>query len=307
VNQTLAIRQTKNGRRKKNKKLEREQTMKVNPTLALAAAGLAFAFTTSAQPWQMTSGNAVVNVQNTAQGVSDYIVDGVDQLYTQWFYYRVTGGTLTAPPNYEQPINALGLASVSQTAANQLTLTYGGPNSGFTIRVQYQLAGGAAGSFIADMSEQITVTSLQPVGTPPLQFHFFQYSDFDLAGTSGNDIGTLTSPNLIRQTDTGGSLMTISETIALPGASRWEINTFPTVLGSLLDGGPTTLANAGSPTSGDVEWAFQWDFTVAAGDSYDINKHKRIDQARVPDAGSTVAMLGMAMTALAMIRRRVAR
>jgi hypothetical protein len=242
-------------------------------------------------------------VNNSMAGVSSWVVDGTSQLYNQWFYYRV--GTSTSGQGGELPISALPLfSSEVNSAGDVLTLVYGDQRS-FTIQVRYSLQGGGAGSLVSDLGEQINIRNWTD---HTLDFHFFQYSDFDLAGTPQNDNTTLVNANTIRQTDTT-TQATLSETVVTPAPSHYQIANFASLFLALNDGGPTTLndSSAGAVQPGDMEWAFQWDFSIGAGDTVNISKDKRLDNYRLPDSGTTAGLLGMAMTALAMIRRRVSR
>lgn len=261
--------------------------------MALATSAMATVYT-------LTDGNSTAHVETAGSaGMYDWQVDGVNQLAQQWFWYRV--GTTSG----EQAIGNLTLdtAGTVQLDASTLKLKYTG--QGFTIQITYALTGGSLGSHTSDIAESIRI---QNTGTSTLDFHFFQYSDFDLNGTAGNDTGIRTNPNSIRQSDPLAGV-NISETVITPSPTFYQIDTFPNLLNALNDGTPTTLANTpGIGTSvgpADVTWAFQWDFSIAGGGTAIISKDKRLDS--VPDAGSTVALLGMALTGLALAGRRFSR
>src|SRR5215831_11899857 len=114
--------------------------------------------------------NSTVVIDPMSQsGASLWRIDGVDQLFQQWFWYR-TGN------NAESSIDTLTLNSAiaSDTDLNgqndHLVLSYSG--NGFTIQVDYQLTGGTAGSHAADLTENIRIVN---TGLKVLDFHFFQY------------------------------------------------------------------------------------------------------------------------------------
>ena len=256
-----------------------------------------------ANAYTMTNGNSTINYDpDTSAGMSDWKIDGQDQLAKQWFWYRVgtTGG--------ESAINTIGHVTTQSSPGNRLIETVFTSASNFRITVTYLLTGGAAGSQTGDIAETIKIESLKTSGT--LDFHFFQYSDFDLQGTANNDIGKFISGGRIAQSDATTGL-TLSETIATPMANHYELNTAAALQAKLTDGLTTTLSD--TPAVGDtygatnVAWAFQWDFSIAAGGSQIISKDKLISYTPVPDAGSTLALLGAALTGLAFVGRRFVR
>jgi len=72
--------------------------------------------------------------------------------------------------------------------------------------------------------------------------------------------------------------------------SHYEVGKASDLYGALTDGNPTTWTDVGGPvTNGDLAWSFQWDFTLAPGESYIISKDKDI----VPEP-ATLALLALA-------------
>ncbi len=153
----------------------------------------------------LTDHNSTVNLDAGSQaGVYQWQVDGVNQLYQQWFWYRIgaTGG--------ESSIDTLSAASGGTTSANSALISYAGSN-GLTVKVSYQLAGGANGSGASDLQESITLTN---TSAQSMDLHFFQYSDFDLNGTTGGDFVQFVNANTVDQYKiTGGSMETLGETV----------------------------------------------------------------------------------------------
>src|SRR5439155_15272715 len=121
-----------------------------------------------------------------------------------------------------------------------------------------------------------------------LPFHFFQYSDFDLGGTTGGDTVQLGKDNFGRFNEalqTKGALFT-SETGVTPGADHGEAAFFNTTLVKLNDANPDTLNdNAGPVGPGDVTWALEWDPIIAGGGDYLISKQKFL---QIPEPFSLV-------------------
>lgn len=167
--------------------------------------------------------------------------------------------------------------------------------------IRYSLTGKAAGSFASDLDTVVVVRNNRH---RPLDFHLFQYSDFNLNGTAGDDSAQMIG-GAIRQTDPS---FLISETQVSPAASHWEIALAGTILSALSDGAPTTLSDtAGEVGPADVAWAVQWNFRVPRRGTFEIHNGKHLarvpNPVRVPDAGSTVILLGVAMTGLGLALR----
>jgi hypothetical protein len=268
--------------------------------LILASAGLLTMAnaTPVTSPVTLTDGNSTALVDFTHQsGMNNWTVDGVNNLYQQWFWYRVGSA------GKENSIDTLTLLSATQPDPSSLDVKYQG--NGFTVEVNYDLAGGLAGSKKADIGEAITINN---TGNNTLNFHFFQYSDFDLQGTSGNDqvnlIGAPGSWYVARQTKVGG--MRLSETITTPPANNAEAGLYPNTLNKLNDGVATTLNN-NATASGDATWAFEWDARIARDGSYIISKDKSLRLMCVPDGGMAVALLGFALIGVEGLRRKVSK
>jgi hypothetical protein len=236
---------------------------------------------------------------NTASptNASNWQVDGVDQLNQQAFWYRV--GNTAEQSVHSLPI-AFEMASNTNFDPNLDTLFTRYLGAGFHIDMHYSLDGGLPGSRTSDLAEQISISN---TGSSPLDFHFFQYNDFDLNGTAAGDSAVFTNANAVRQTE---GTMGVSETVVTPVPSHREIDTFAATLSKLVDAVPTTLSdlpavgNVAGP--GDMTWAFQWDFVLAPGRTYLISKDKHL--SGIPEPTAAVLMtLGVGLV-LAVRRTR---
>ena len=239
--------------------------------------------------------NSEANFDTLSQsGMSNWLVDGVDHLFQQWFWYR------TGAMGSESSLDTLAQLGIFATDTNPFTdprddtlaVLYGG--SGYTVELLYTLRGGALGSNVSDVTEQIIITN---TGTSALEFHFFQYADFDIGGTSLGDTAWIQGGNTAVQEDLAAGF-SFTETVVTPMPSHYEVATWPSILNSLNDGSPSTLLDIAGPVSGDLTWAFQWDVTLGAGQSFIISKDKSI---QIP-APAALALLGLA--GLAARRRR---
>lgn len=235
---------------------------------------------------------------NSQSGMFSWTVDGVSQLFQQWFWYRIgsTGGessidTLDATPT------EVSIDTDASGGDDFASITYTG--TGLKVQVKYVLTGGLAGSHNSDVSEVITITN---TGSTGIDLSFFQYSDFDLNGSPGGQTVNITGGNTARQ---GGNGFVLSETVVTPAPTHHEAATFSDTRDSLNDGNPTTL-NDVNFASGDVTWAFQWDRTLGAGQSFIISKDKNLHQ--IPEPFSLGMWgIGLALTGLVSARRRAAK
>ena len=266
--------------------------------LMFAIALLTWTSSGQATLWVLSDLNSSLTIDDATTsepaGVNSWIVDGNSHLYEQWFWYRA--GSLGG----ESMLSSLALSSASLGFGGRgLNLVYSG--AGFTVDVTYLLTGGAAGSYTSDLAESIRINN---TGTSALDFHFFQYSDFDLDNSPGGD--TVQFPNANTVTQSGG-VLTLSETVVTPSPDHHEADFYPILRGSLTDGSPTTLddlpAIGGGSLTGDVSWGFQWDFAIAAGGSALISKDKLLSP--VPEPGSLILLGGGLLgAATAKLRRR---
>jgi hypothetical protein len=228
-------------------------------------------------------------------GISSWKVDGVNQLYQQWFWGRIGSS------GSERGLDTLPLLNAKATDTNfnpgndHLALLYGVP--GFKVELGLSLAGGTPGSKMSDLATQITFANLTQTG---VSLHVFQYSDFDLSDNPDNDTGTAVNANTIVQSDGG---MMVTDAVS-PTPSRWEIGPYSDIVDGLGNGTPTTLSDSGSGMVGDVTYARQWDFTLQPAGGANSNAGLSIDQhITVPDPG-TILLLGAGMLGLAGANRR---
>ncbi|MCY2928755.1 MAG: PEP-CTERM sorting domain-containing protein [Planctomycetota bacterium] len=211
----------------------------------------------------LTDANSSSLVDTGPAGMTNWTVDGVNQLNRQAFWFRVgaAGG--------ETNIGSLPLVSASQPIPKYLSTLYQGGS--FTVEVMLLLTGGTQGSGTSDVAESIRITN---TSTTSLDFHFFQYCNLHLNGQAVNTSVEIPGSNTATQTQ---GPATVSETADVPIPSRHEVGLYPNTLNSLMDGSPTTLSNSGGPIGpGDLTWAFQWDRTIAPGGSFLISKDKHV-------------------------------
>lgn len=225
-------------------------------------------------------------------------VDGVNnQLQKQWFYYRIGGGVA-------QPINAISAALVNYSTPNSLSVTYTDTGSlPFSLTVEYSLNGGGVGSGNGDILETISVYNPGPTS---LDFHLFQYSNFDLLGSPNNDSVAIASTvggydSAVHWDGDYG----ITEGIISPAANRAEANTAFNTETSLLSIAGYPLNNNLTVLNNNVTWAFQWDREIVAGASLDVFKDKSMSIAPIPEP-SSLGLLVLGLAAMRLMGRRSA-
>jgi len=217
-----------------------------------------------------------------------WTVDGVENLFTQSFFYR------TAGMNDEANISSLDLQGTSLSDTNPFsddrddTIVQLWSDGVIEVETTFGLAGGTQGSRRAGLAEQIDITN---TGTSAITLSFFQYVDFDL-GDSTTDSGEITDGNTATQWDEDGTVF-LSETVATPAPDSFQMSNFPMIADLFGNGVVDNLdGTSDSLSEADVTWAFQWDITLGAGQTFLISKNKTI--APAPGSMALLALGGFA-------------
>jgi hypothetical protein len=251
----------------------------------------------------LADGNSSASIDLSSEhGLFDWTVDGVNLAptggggvldYRQWFWYRIGS-------NPEASIDTLTLGVNGVTDANfngnpdTAFVSYSGA-PGIKINVTFTLAGGTPGSGIADIGEQI---SLVNTGSQSITMSFFQYGDFQLTAPNvGGEMVSFINSNTVRET---GSTGYVQETVHTPVATHQEAEDYPVTIDKLDDGFPTTLSDNTSAGPGDITWAYQWDVTLAPGQTFLISKDM---QAVIPEPG-TALLVFVGLLGLSLAKRR---
>lgn len=231
----------------------------------------------------LVDNNSSTDIDPTSMaGQYSWITDGTENIFQQWFWYRIgDSGPEASIDTIATPL--VSVADVDFDPGDEtLNLRYA--NASLQIDLTMVLSGGTLGSGVSDLGELITITNL---GDSALDFHFFQYVDFDLGFDDLDDSVSLVNGNTFIQTDGGSGW--ISETADAPAAARYEANYYSATLDKLTDLDADVLNMVASAGVGDVTWAFQWDFELAPDDSYIISKDKHLE---IPEP-ATLVLLGL--------------
>ncbi|MCS7049628.1 MAG: PEP-CTERM sorting domain-containing protein [Verrucomicrobiae bacterium] len=253
-----------------------------------------------AAPITLKDENSVLYVDPALpSGVYGWEVDGVDNVWEHWFWYRIGSSSESS------------LASLPIVAHGTTDTNFDGDDD--TLFVRYELAGvvrfnvrlsldgGSPGSNVSDLAEQIQIRNLS--GTA-IRLSFFQYTDFDLfANPAGDSALIKLDPVTGLPTEVvqwkGSAVLT--EVVLTPDATCGEISESPQILAKLTDFDADDLSNTFGPVSlDDVTWALQWDFTLAPGQSVLISKDLRLV---IPEP-TTAGLVGLALLGVATALRR---
>jgi hypothetical protein len=244
----------------------------------------------SAAVVQLTDGNSILDIDtSSASGVHNFYIDGVDHLFAHWFYYRVGN---VGP---ESPVSNLFQTNIANTA-NVLSVEYSDSLASPTFRVTltFTLNGGGPGSGAGDLIEDITIQNLTNL---PLDFHFFQYADFDLNNTTTDSVvAAVGSPvNTVTQTEGSQAIQELVTNSNVAPISHHQVDFYDNIVAMLSDGDADDLNdNSGPLGPGDLIWALQWDFTLDAMDRFEISKDIRLQAIPEP---SMLPLFGLAVAA----------
>lgn len=275
-------------------------------TTLVATVGLFFAVQAEAQDITMADGGSTATINlggGTGNlGMNGWNVSGQNQLNQQWFWYSMGGGVAQTIDN----ISAASTATASGgDGINDLLATYA--NNTLTVNIEYVLTGNGVGSGSADLQEYISLVNNT---ASPLTLSFYQYSNFNLLQDNANSVSISGSPgayNGALQTTSSGGGSGIAEVIDAPSANYGEANyadgSVNSTLYKLNNTAGLILNDTTSAGPGDVTWGFQWNTTIDPGQTFYITKDKGLSISIVPEP-SSLAFIGLGLTALAFVRRR---
>lgn len=223
-----------------------------------------------------------------------------NQLFQNWWYYRVQGDTREYPFGTYARSAGGQIAGSSNYTGNVATYNWTDTNASAVTRftgtyISTLNHGAQVGTATLSQSFQIT----NP-GATALTITLFNYADLDVNGANPNDTDTATGGvNAI--TDKDGPWQVVHSAV---GASAFQVSPFSDIRDFLLDTAVNNLNNSGLPFGpGDYTGAFQWNLTIPAGQSTTVTSALAISP--VPEPG-TLLLTGAAVAgALAWRRRKI--
>ena len=264
----------------------------------LAATILAIAVPASAGIVTLTAGDSTATIDpDSSAGMYQWSVNGVETLNQQWFWFR---NDLPEYSGREYSIDEINSPVVTQflpVLPNLAVIDYADTQGRFSIEVTYMLTSGA-GLLTADIMESIKISNSSEEA---ITFDFFQYSDFDLNGSTDDNRVEISGGNTVMQSAYGDEtlLISLSETVVSSSPDYYEVGTYPATLDKLTDADVDDLSDAGSLTGpANLSWAFQWaGRRIEPGQAFLISKDKLITMEPVPEPAG-LGLIGIALLGL---------
>jgi hypothetical protein len=239
---------------------------------------------TSFSQGTITAGNKLwrfntLSTATTPASADFQVPTPTDHVFASWWYYRILGD------NYERrfPSTPTSQTYLDSTATINWSNVDG---RGFAARLAIALRD--VGGSQSVTAKVMTITNNT---ASSMTIDIFNYIDIDLAGTAGSDAATLVLPNeYIRVTE--GSTFADFRGV---GANAYEVRTYAANLrGALHDTTTlTNLNNTGLPfTPGDFTGAFQWQFSIPAGDSVKVRVFVTVNEPAAMMGTYTVGVGG---------------
>jgi hypothetical protein len=255
-----------------------------------------------AKIYSIANGNSSFQVNDSTDGstsasMASWLVDNVNQVNQEWFYYRI-GST-----GQEYPIENLSSGSPSSASVDGTTLTLTYANSSYSAVVKYSMnTANAWGSGKSQIGVGVNffnnTGSSQPV-------HLFEYDNFDLtAGSDAQSMAMSRSGNHIALSQTLGSYSYANSIIggSVTTPIEFQVAAASTILSSLTDNSTTTLVgpNSAGPIA-NVAGAIEWDaLNLASGSSLQLSETLSL---QVPEP-SALALIALGLIAWAVPRKR---
>jgi hypothetical protein len=258
-------------------------------SLAITAKSAKSAVLTLSHDNSVVSFDPNYSINPANNGLILWTVDDVNQLFQNQFWYRI------GSQDRESPINNLNLIHLdqSQPGDKQISANYAG--SGFEIAIDFTLDGDSEGSGRSNLFENIAIKN---TSFDKLDFHLFNYTDFDL-----NDNGTQDTTKIGSNKAEQFDQFTWATEVIEPRATYYQVSPVSTILDALEDNASTTLNDLPSLlSSGDNAYAFQWDFTLDPEKSFLIKNYKSLQS--VPEPTIIPALVGLSSLMLLCYLRR---
>jgi len=171
------------------------------------------------------------------------------------------------------------------------------------VKPSFTLQASSPGSDRSTIAESITINNPSAVSQT---YHFYQYSDFDLAGVAGNQSVLFTasggSYKAVQTGLAGGSLVDTVTALSSGANVQPEVQAglYDGTQFGLMNGNPApTLNNTLSAGLGDVVYAYEWDVTIAP-----TTGALTISEIQTVPEPSSVALISAGLFTVAWLARR---
>jgi hypothetical protein len=278
--------------------------------LAVVAMGLPAQATTLT----LSDGNAVAKFDTgNGTGMNSLTVNGTQQVISQWWDYHLGAGagpavTVDSANNgitqtfISEPGTGTNSPGISfNGTTNFFAVTYSSPTGGtngvpFDFVVSYTLTGAAPNN--AGILENVKIDNNSKTGQT-LPIRMFEYNHFNLNNQAHDTVNIGGSPvNTATQTSVTTGATSI-ETVVTPPPNFYQAVLGSTITTEFASAGFTDLPDVTStPSAGDASWAFEWNPTIAGGQSFQISKARNI---ALPEP--TLATLSLGAMSLLAVRR----
>ncbi|MBU0679161.1 MAG: PEP-CTERM sorting domain-containing protein [Verrucomicrobia bacterium] len=226
--------------------------------------------------WHLDDGNSdLVVSDDTAHGVFGWSVENPSVVNggggNFWYREGSTGG--------ESYLGTVGPTSGVQPSSNLVTLLYDLGN--VDLQVDYQLQGEATGSMESRLFEAVTISN---ASLSAVEFHLFQDWSYSFVGSDSESMEILNGNQSLYQE---GNYRGVS--VYSPDPDHY-IATAANLVVELADGNPTTFSDLSGPAGpGFVNSGFQWDFTLAVGETRTFNVEHHVFM--IPEPSTWALML----------------
>jgi hypothetical protein len=232
---------------------------------------------------------------NLGGGLSDWTLNGVNQLDQQWFYYSVGANPVYSIDTISAPsAPTFGGQVVLGTLVNtNITTTYA--DSTLSVKTKYTLGANASGATLS------TVVTLDNLTGSSQTFNFYQFSHFGLGGSStGQNVHFLETTSPYEVTQTGNGALLTGTVTALAGGVSSPVEEIAGVYDGtqfgLENGNPApNFTDTSLSATGNVDYAYQFTATLASGGSLTISEIQSVPEP------SALAMVLAGMLTLGLV------